>query len=405
MGSWIARLPAFQDRFQLGPGLLSTALLCCALGAISGMPMAGNWCKKFGSRPLILVTTFGLCLALPFLSIAPTFTGFAAVLFLLGLFSGVMDINMNAHAVLVERLYGRPIMSSFHGFFSGGAMLGGFVGSLAAKLSWTPEIHLSIVAAVLFAAALCLRSSLLPASMDKHESHDSEKVSLFAEANTALPNKTPLMTAPPNTTPSDFEKTPIRATRRIIFALSSMALCSFVMEGAVGDWSAVYLHSVLKTSESFAALGFACFNVAMTIGRFTGDYVVSRVGPVMTIRFGALLAVLGLGATLICNSAYASLIGFAAVGLGLATIVPNVFSGAGNANEHAGQGIASVAIAGYAGLLVGPPLIGFTAEAISLRLALFLVCLMGLIVVGLAGSARQGKALAPAKSRVEPAAF
>jgi fucose permease len=350
--------------------------------------MAGNWCKKFGSRPLILVTTFGLCLALPFLSIAPTFTGFAAVLFLLGLFSGVMDINMNAHAVLVERLYGRPIMSSFHGFFSGGAMLGGFVGSLAAKLSLPPELHLSIVAAILLIAALSSSSSLLPASMDKQDSHESEKVSLFAEA----------ITSPPNTTPPDFEKTPIRATRRIIFALSSMALCSFVMEGAVGDWSAVYLHSVLKTSESFAALGFACFNVAMTIGRFSGDYVVSRVGPVMTIRFGALLAVLGLGATLICNTAYASLIGFAAVGLGLATIVPNVFSGAGNADEHAGQGIATVAIAGYAGLLVGPPLIGFTAEAISLRLALFLVCLMGLIVVGLAGNARPGKAFAPVET-------
>jgi fucose permease len=372
MGTWIARLPAFQDRFHIGPGLLSTALLCCALGAVVGMPAAGRLCARFGSRPVIVSTTLALCLVLPLLPVAPTFAGFSLVLFMMGLLSGVMDVNMNAHAVLVERLYGRPIMSSFHGFFSAGAMLGGLIGSLAAKLLLVPAIHLPLVAAVLFILAIGARSHLLPAEMDKHR--------------------------PPNIqTEGNHQGTPPQLGKHffrpqlVIVALSSMALCSFVMEGSVGDWSAVYMHSVLNTSESFAALGFASFNVAMTVGRFCGDNVVLKIGPVATIRFGALLAVLGLSGALAGNNSIVSLIGFAAVGIGLATIVPNVFSAAGNAADNAGKGIATVAVAGYAGLLAGPPVIGFTAELTNLRFALSIVCFLGLIVMVLAGYARPVK--------------
>ena len=267
-----------------------------------------------------------------------------------------MDVSMNAHAVLVERAYKRPIMSTFHGFFSAGGMAGGLLGSLSAQCALTPTIHLPLVALVLFIAGINCQKILFPTELDKQ--------------GAKLPH---------------LARTRSWKLDPIIVGLALIALCSFVAEGAMGDWTAIYLHGNLGTTESFAALGFAAFNVSMCIGRFCGDAVVHRLGPVRSVRCGALLAVCGLASALTLNNPLFALFGFAAVGLGLSTVVPNVFTAAGNSSESAGMGIATVAIVGYLGLLLGPPIIGFTADVVGLRNALGLVLGLEALILLFAG--------------------
>jgi MFS family permease len=343
-GTWVSHLNEFKEQYSVGDGLLSVALFAGGVGAVCAMPIAGRLCARFGSRMVVSQTIAPVCLGLSLLPFAPNIVLFSLCLLFYGFVSSIMDVSMNAHAVLVERACKRPIMSTFHGFFSAGGMAGGLLGSLSVQCALKPAIQLPLVGAVLFIAGVKCQKFLFPTELDKQG-----------------------------------PKLPDSAQRRawkldsIIIGLALIALSSFVSEGAMGDWTAIYLHGNLGTSESFAALGFAAFNVSMCIGRFCGDAVVHCFGSVRSVRCGALLAVCGLTSALTLNNPLFALFGFAAVGLGLSTVVPNVFTAAGNSSESAGMGIATVAIVGYLGLLLGPPIIGFTADAIGLGHALGLV--------------------------------
>ena len=330
-------------------------MLSAGIGAICAMPFTGRLCDRFGSRPIVAISGAVMCSSLGVLGLAPTFLLFALSLFVLGFASGMNDVSMNAHAVLVERKYRKKIMSSFHGFFSCGAMGGAFVCSLASASGSAPSIQLPAVAVVLFLLAVTTNRLLLSGSEDQNKTFEQNKSS-----------------------------PELGKIETVVLALSVIALCSFVSEGAMGDWIAIYFHTVIKTTESYAALAFAAFNVAMTIGRFLGDAIADRFGPAKIVRGGALLAVLGLSTALLFNHPYASIVGVALVGFGLSSIVPNVFSAAGLVSNSPGRSIATVALMGYGGILLGPPVIGLTASAIGLRGALAFVCVLEALVVVLA---------------------
>ena len=299
--------------------------------------------------------------ALPFLALAPSKAMLWIALLAFGGMMSMMDIAMNEQAVLVERKAGKPLMSSFHAAYSVGGLAGALIGAgMASIRGLTVSLHFIIITLAFGLAMLLAYRHLLPAEA---KAETQEKKAVFS-----LPE-------------------------RSLWGLGAIAFCSAISEGAISDWSAVYLTQVMQTNASFAALGFAAYSLTMTLGRMVGDSLSKKWAPSSIVRLGGLVAGFGLLAIVLTKEAAIALIGFAAIGLGLANIIPLVFSAAGNfLGISAGSGIAGVATIGYAGFLAGPPFIGLIAENTSLRIALLLVTV-------LAGSlAFTGKALSPQKT-------
>lgn len=170
-----------------------------------------------------------------------------------------------------------------------------------------------------------------------------------------------------------------------LLALSVMMFCCFLVEGAMGDWSGVFLQQSLKTDAGFAALGYASFSVAMTIGRLLGDKLNVKFGATAMVRYGCVVALIGLCLIIFPANPVLALFGFAFIGLGVSNIVPLCFTSAGNApNMEPGPTIATVALVGYFGLLAGPPIIGFAAEVLTLRIALALLSILLISMILLA---------------------
>jgi fucose permease len=266
---------------------------------------------------------------------------------------------MNAQAVVVEKRYREPIMSSFHALWSIGGLTGAALGGLeAAHLS--PFVHFSSASIIFGVGGLMV----CPLLLDDKES---------------VPTAT-LKTPAPKF---------IFSHQRIL-ALGLVALGVMIGEGAMADWSAVYLRNNVGAREDLAAAGYAFFSVAMAIGRMLGDRLTLQFGPVKMVRTGGLLAAVGLTLALVTGQVIPVLIGFACVGFGYATIVPIVFSAAGNIpGLTSGAALASVTTTGYLGFLIGPPLIGFTAEWTGLSYALGLIVVTSLLAAILSPAVRR----------------
>jgi MFS family permease len=349
VATWLSRIPAIQAKLALSPARLGSVLLASTVGAMIAMPLTGWLVHHTGSRVMTMVGTTLFCASLPLMSLAPTTWWLAAALFAYGAAAGCMDVAMNAQAVMVEHLRGRPVMSSFHGLFSLGAMGGALIGGLAARTGQGPYVHFTVSAIALGLLAVASFPLLMPDPQHQGDGHLG-----------------------------------FRFTRRLA-ALGLMGFCILLGEGAMADWSAVYLRSSLGTGPGLAAVGYAIFSGGMTIGRFVGDHLTGRLGRVPLVRKGALLASAGLSFALIGGTTWSALIGFAAAGLGFAAIVPLIFAAAGKTpGMTPSAGIASVTTAGWLGFLTGPPLIGFTAEWTSLRTALAVVAALSLVGAWLA---------------------
>jgi MFS family permease len=356
-GSWAVRIPAVQERLDLGEGLLGLALLGMAAGSLVSMPLAGGLVSRLGSRPVVGATGLGFFLALPLLAWSPSLALLMPALAFAGASGGSLDVSMNAHAVAVEKGQGRPIMSSFHAAFSLGGLAGAAVGGAVAAWGVGVAPHLAGVSALSLAAFALAYLRMLPADEDRGESGGPA----FARPTRALAG------------------------------LGVISFCVLLGEGAMADWSAVYLKGTLGTGPGFAAAGFAAFSAAMVAGRLLGDRVTARFGPVALVRAGAAISAVGLGISLTVAHPAAALVGFACAGLGFSIIFPTALSAAGRTKDSAtGPAIAAVATAGYFGFLVGPPSIGFVAEGVGLGGALFIVVALSAAIVVLAGSVGRG---------------
>ena len=348
MGSWVTHIPFVKARFGLDEGALGLLLLSVAVGSVAALLLVGGVIARVGSRMVTNVTVLALCALLPIILLGPNVPLTALVLVLFGAATGAMDVAMNAQAVAIEEGYSRPIMSTFHAWFSSGGLAGAALGSLTLAIKLAPLTHVFAVAVVLILLALFCMRFLLPSSVDK-----VGETSVFT-----------LPTGP-------------------LFWLGLLCFFGLISEGSMADWSAVYLRDTLLTSGETAALGFAAFSLMMAVGRFTGDALRSKMNSVQLVQLCGVLAAVGLGFALLVGNPIAAIIGFGCVGLGLANIVPVLFSAAGRVpGVQAGAGIAAVSSAGYAGFLVGPPLIGFVAKATNLSIGLALiVAFCGLIAL------------------------
>ncbi|GAA3447014.1 MFS transporter [Planomonospora venezuelensis] len=355
-GVWAARIPAVKNSLALTDGQLSYGLLAAAAGLVTGMRFAGRLTDHLGSTRVIVPAGIGTALAVIPAGYAPDLTVLCVVLFLYGVVNASLDVSMNAHGVEVERAYGRPIMSSFHGMFSIGGLIGAAIGGLFALLGLGAGTTLAATAVPLVLLSLYAGRHLLPAAAPAHASGGGTGRAPWTGW---------------------------------IVLMGVVAFAGLVGEGAAVDWTSVYLFEDLRASETVAALGFAVFSTAMTAGRFAGDRLALRHGPVRLVRVSGLVAALGLGAALLVGTVPVAIAGFALFGLGLATIVPQVFSAAGNHDPaRAGQAIAQVATVGYAGLLAGPAIIGGVSELAGLPAALAIPVALAAFMAASAGALR-----------------
>jgi predicted MFS family arabinose efflux permease len=357
IGSWAARIPAVQANADLSNTQLGLALFAASLGALAAMPLAGWLSGRVGSRSVTLVALLGGAAALFVVSLAEGLAGVAGGLFAFGAGFGAINVSANAQGLALERLYGRSILSSFHAGFSGGTLAGAALGALAAAGELGPRPHFAAVAAGVAGVVLFGGRRLLPPAADE-----------------GGPRLT--LVRPP----------------RALLVIGAAAFFTLLAEGAAADWSAVYLAGSPGATAAVAALGYTAFSLAMVASRLSGDRLNTRVGPVVLVRSGGLVAAAGLTFALISGSTIAGLLGFAAMGAGLGVVVPVLFRAAGSRPEvAAGVGVAAVSTVGWLGFLAGPPAIGLVAGAVGLRGALWIVVVAGLALAALAPCVRSAR--------------
>ena len=339
LASWVPHIPAVKGRHMLTDGALGLVLLSMAAGSVLTLPMAGWLVGRLGSRVMTAGAGIALCLALPLPVASPSVAMLSLSLGFLGACNALLDVSMNAQAAEVEQRIGRPIMSSFHALFS----LGGVAGALAAGRAMAAGIgdtaHVGMATIItLSAVALALPGLVSPRAVDSP-----------AETVVARPSGA-------------------------LLALGMLALLGLMAEGAMADWSAVYLHDTLGSSPAVAAVGFAAFSLAMGAGRLSGDALVGRFGPPRVLRGSSAVAAVGLALALLVGRPAIAIMGCALVGVGVANIIPILFSAAARVpGVPPGRALAAVATTGYLGFLAGPPLIGVVAEAAGLAAGLALV--------------------------------
>lgn len=340
LASWLPHIPDLKTRLALSDGGLGLLLLAMAVGATVALPLAGWLIGRVGSRVVTSTSAAALSAAVVLPVLTPGVASSVAALALLGVCNATLDVAMNAQGVIVEDGYGRPIMSSFHALFSLGGLVGAGGAASAMAVGVSGGTHV-VVVALLSLAALCVAlPSLVPTPPIR--SHGG-----------------PVFVVPPPA----------------LLGLGLLAFCALVAEGAVGDWSAVYLRDSLRATPATAAMGFATFSLAMALGRFAGDRLARRLGPRLLVRLSGTLAAGGLALSLLVGKPAVALLGFGLVGLGVANFIPILFSAAGRTQGvQAGTAIAAVATTGYTGYLAGPPLIGLMADAAGLPAALGSVC-------------------------------
>jgi MFS family permease len=355
IATWASHIPLVQRKLGLADGELGQALFAMAAGALCAVVAAGALVERFGSRTVTAAAGGSFCLLLPAPIFAPGLLALSAALFAFGFNFGLMDVAMNAQAADVQRLARKSLMSGFHGLYSLGGLAGAAAAGLLFRLKAPTAAHVFGVAAAmaLLHAFGCRR--LLPGQR--------------SEAR-----RGPALSLPP----------------KRLAGMASLGFLIFVGEGAVMDWANVYLANVLKAGADVAVLGFGAFSLTMAAGRFVGDWATERLGSARFAVFSAVLAAGGLGLALAGTGLAGSVAGFGLSGFGFANLIPILFSQAAAATPETPQrGIAGVAGVGYFGLVAGPPVIGFLADELGLRVALMLVAgASGIVAAGLSPAFR-----------------
>ena len=346
--SWYSRLPDIAEELDLGTGALGLALFGAPVGLLIAQPLTGALISSVGARRLVVAAPLWLAAGVaPALAVdAPTL---ALATLAVGAANGVLDVSMNVEGLAVERAGTKRIFNSLHAGFSFGALTGAAIGILATSADLDPLPHLAIVVGAGAAVA--------------------------AVASRWLPPATPSLAHGPRFA---------RPSRRLA-ALGAVAFCVLLAEGAVFDWSSIFIRRETDAAIGLAPAGLAAFNLAMGFGRLSADRLAERLGSATLGRLGALVGAVGLGTALALSTPAGAVAGFAVMGLGLASIFPLALRAAGYDADMAGPAVAAVSSVGYAGLLTGPPAIGLLAEVVGLAGALACVCGLLLVVAALAG--------------------
>ncbi|HEX2313313.1 MAG TPA: MFS transporter [Thermomonospora sp.] len=348
-GVWVARMPALTDKYGIGPGAAGMVLLVWGVAALVAMQGLRGVIARAGSRAVLRISVPLAAGTAALVALAPTYPLLLVAIALFGMAFGVMDVAMNAQASVVERAHRRPLMSGMHAGWCVGAMTGGLAGAATAfaGLSFTQSVF--TVAAVALPAAFALGRTYLP---------DAPAATTHG-GRAAARGRLPLA----------------------VYVIGALTFVAFMAEGAVADWSGLLLREEMHTAEWVAALGYPLFESAMLAGRLVGDRLRTLVGTRRLLVGAGLGTAAGAAVVLAAPTVPVALAGFFLTGLMVCTIVPTMISLAGTAAPgRSAASVAQVGAMGYGGLLLGPVVIGFLAEATSLRLGMGIIVLLALLI-------------------------
>ncbi|WTU30722.1 MFS transporter [Kitasatospora purpeofusca] len=339
--AWVVRIPDIRNQVSASHGALGLALLCVSAGAVATMPVVSRLCLRYGSRPITVASLALLAVAVPLPAHTHSVPALGGVLLLFGAGYGGANVAMNSAAVEIVSELGRPVMPSFHAGYSLGGLLGAGAGGLLADTltaaQWLAAAGLLGLAVTALAGAALLRS----------------------------PAARPVGTASASTSSGG---TSSGAGRLLVLLLGLTALCTAYGEGAIADWTTVHLTDDVHAGAQVAAAGYVAYALAMTTGRIGGTWLSVRLGQHRVMLLGGFTAAAGMLLAALAPLVPLALAGFVLVGLGLANLFPLAIAQAGAVGGPRGVALASTL--GYGGMLIGPPVIGFLAEATSLPLAL-----------------------------------
>ncbi|MFE4974602.1 MFS transporter [Kitasatospora sp. NPDC056651] len=348
--AWVVRIPDVRSQVSASHSTLGLALLCLSIGAVLTMPLIGRLCLRYGSRPVTVGSLALLSLAVPLPAHAHSVTALGGVLLLFGAGYGGANVAMNSAAVDLVAQLRRPVMPSFHAGYSFGGLVGtGVSGLLAGPLStaWALALSAALGVAVTAGAGVVLLRSPAATAVTPARANRAAERSEDAGAGSG----------------------PVRAhTRLLVLLLGLTALCTAYGEGAIADWTTLHLTDDVHASSVVAATGYGAYAFAMAGGRVGGTWLSIRLGQTRLMLFGGLTAGVGMLIAALAPAVPVAICGFVLVGLGLANLFPLAIARAGAAGGP--QGVAFASSLGYGGMLIGPVVIGFLADAAGLPLAL-----------------------------------
>jgi MFS family permease len=359
--SWTAHIPEVQRHLGLTDGTLGFALLGAPVGSVLAMVAASWLLPRVGSRRVVQVALVGYCAAGPLVGLTGSLAALFAALFAWGAFQGTLDVAMNTQGIAVERTGRRALMSGLHGSWSIGAFAGAGIGALAVAAGITLSFQLLVLGTIALLVAGLLTTRMLPAAAEHPASADGN-----ADADAGNPRP----------------RVKVSRWSGGMVLLGAIAFASMLCEGAIADWGAVYLSGPLHATGVVPGLGYTVFSLAMVTVRLSGNRLLTRFRAERLLPALAAVATLGFAGALVIASPPAALVGFCCLGVGLASVVPAVFSAAGRIpGLAAGTAVATASACGWAGFVCGPPVIGRLASWASLPVALGLLPLLTTLVV------------------------
>ena len=352
-GAFYARVPDFKRELGVTNSALGFALLCIAIGVLLGLGFSGRQSAKRGSAPVTHYASYALALSLLLVGPVLNYVTLCLAFIVFGACLSTQDVAMNSHAIVLEHEADKRYMSTFHAMFSVGALSGGVLGGFLAQQNKTIMWQCAFLTMLIFIANFCVRNMYLPADLDKHPLEGKKKI-----------------------------KKP-----KLFLIVGLLGTCAAVGEGSAGDWGAILARDTFDATPFVSTLPYICFSAAMVIGRLFGDRAASKYGPMNLIVGGGLIAGIGLGGGLLVGGIGGVIFGWLAAGIGLSTVIPMLFSQAGEIakTRFEGQfapseGVAMVSGIAYFGFLVGPPTLGFLGDAIGLRWAMLVPAVLALVM-------------------------
>lgn len=365
LGSFLSRIPDYKSILGITDGRLGSSLVFGSFGVVISLGQAGRFSAKFGSKPVILWSTFGVGAAIPWIGILTSPWVLSGALFIWGCNLGFQDISLSSHGVALERESGTKMLSTLHAMYSLGSIIGVGSGGVFAQLAIHPLVHLGIIGFFLALVTFVIRPMLLPADFDRHVIEGRKK----------------------------------HGRRPAIFwIIGLLGICAAISEGTASDWGGVLARDTFGATPFVSSLPYALFCVLMVIGRLNGDRLSEKFGTQKILIVGGLVAGTGLATGMLMNNLAGVFIGWFFLGIGVSAVIPLLMSLAGEiatqrfANTIApSEAVAMIAGVSYFAFIAAPPMLGHLSDLITLRLAI-------LVPAGLALSMALGALLAPIKN-------
>lgn len=342
--SWASRIPDIQAQFTLSEAQLGTLLLGLPVGALTALPLAGWLVHRFGSKIVIISGAMGYFVLLPLIGFSESLWMLIPIVVLFGMAGNLMNISLNTQALELEKSYGRSILASFHGLWSLAGFTGAGIGAAMIYFSIIPRYHYLLIAGLVLLVVLIAHGYLIN---DKNPDNKAGGLVL-------------------------------RKPDDLLLRIGAVAFLGMLCEGCMFDWSGVYFKKVVEIQTQYVALGYVAFMAAMASGRFISDRLTNRFGRLAILRVSGILIFSGLILSVLIPTPIIATLGFLLVGFGVASIIPISYSIAGRSKLYAPSiALALVSTISFFGFLIGPPLIGFIADWLSLKTSFILVAIAG----------------------------